>query len=556
MKRIIYIIILVVSLMSCEGHSEHWTAISQIETYIEGRPDSALAVLQAISPDDLIGKDEKALYALMMSMAMDKNYVDVKSDSLIMLAVDYYDEHPDIEKRFLSYYYLGRVQDNGGHYTKAMLSFAKAEELIEEFADKSQIGLLYVHIGLINERVYDYPKSVDAYNKAFDYFVAAGNIIYQYYLRLSIGQVLFNLKQYDAAETHLTETMEWAYDNEDYYLCQSCFETLIMLYEQQADDKALFLLYESPYAAVCEDDMILSQSLAYMSAYRNEEDKASKYLERAWDNASDMSDTTILLFKEYRINKLLGAYDKALNTYEKLFQMQDSIVRHTLQQPILTAQNDYFKSQAEYNALKLRHNRQVSILIFIVLAFVFFAVMLYVRYRMVAKNSEINRNMEMIHDLEASLFSKDKDVSRMTSDAVQMNQQINELFVRQFELIDKLSKTYYETHGTSKEKDAIYSQVKCEIENLRTDKKYILQLEDIVNKYKNNVMRFTREEMPQFSEMDYRLLCFLYAGFSAKAISIFTGDSIGNIYMRKSRLKSKISESDSPNREHMVGCLI
>ena len=69
-----------------------------------------------------------------------------------------------------------------------------------------------------------------------------------------------------------------------------------------------------------------------------------------------------------------------------------------------------------------------------------------------------------------------------------------------------------------------------------------------MNKHKGDVMRVLRESMPEFSEMDYRLLCFLYAGFSAKAISVFTGDSIGNIYMRKSRLKSKISQSNTENR--------
>ena len=42
------------------------------------------------------------------------------------------------------------------------------------------------------------------------------------------------------------------------------------------------------------------------------------------------------------------------------------------------------------------------------------------------------------------------------------------------------------------------------------------------------------------SEMEYRLLCYLCVGFSAKAISIFTGDSTNNIYVKKSRIKREI----------------
>ncbi|MBE6225053.1 MAG: hypothetical protein E7122_07525 [Bacteroidales bacterium] len=79
-----------------------------------------------------------------------------------------------------------------------------------------------------------------------------------------------------------------------------------------------------------------------------------------------------------------------------------------------------------------------------------------------------------------------------------------------------------------------------EIEKLSSDKKYLSQLEGIVNKYKDNVMQTTREILPELGEMDLRLLCYFYAGFSAKAISIFTNNSTGNIYMKKKRIKEKL----------------
>lgn len=53
-------------------------------------------------------------------------------------------------------------------------------------------------------------------------------------------------------------------------------------------------------------------------------------------------------------------------------------------------------------------------------------------------------------------------------------------------------------------------------------------------------MALLRQELPMFSPMDYRFLCFFYAGFSAKAISVFTNDSINNIYVRKYRYRDRI----------------
>lgn len=82
--------------------------------------------------------------------------------------------------------------------------------------------------------------------------------------------------------------------------------------------------------------------------------------------------------------------------------------------------------------------------------------------------------------------------------------------------------------------------VKAEIERFCNDKNFLAELENIVDSHRGGVMRKVRNEFTQWSEMDFRLLCFFYAGFSAKAISVFTGDSTGNIYVKKSRLKKEI----------------
>lgn len=122
---------------------------------------------------------------------------------------------------------------------------------------------------------------------------------------------------------------------------------------------------------------------------------------------------------------------------------------------------------------------------------------------------------------------------------------IAELFSKQYKFLDKMcSVLYFETHGCGKDKDAIFKQVKIEIERFSTDKRFLRELEGILNLHLDGVMKTLRSELPHLSEMDFRLLCFLLAGFSAKAISVFTGDSTGNIYVRKYRLKNEIQAID------------
>ena len=66
----------------------------------------------------------------------------------------------------------------------------------------------------------------------------------------------------------------------------------------------------------------------------------------------------------------------------------------------------------------------------------------------------------------------------------------------------------------------------------------------------NGIMDHFREDFPSFNEQDYRLFCYYVAGFSTKTISIIVHDmSADAIYMRKSRMKKHILESECPRQE-------
>ncbi len=143
-------------LFSCQGNSAASKLLDEVEGLMNERPDSALYLLENISVGKLGTKRLKAEYSLLMSMALDKNYIDLTSDSLINTAVDHYRGGKDYEKQFLSLYYQGRVYENAGQYTRAMLSFTEAEQLIDKVENDFAKGLLYAHLGKLHDRLYDY----------------------------------------------------------------------------------------------------------------------------------------------------------------------------------------------------------------------------------------------------------------------------------------------------------------------------------------------------------------------------------------------------------------
>lgn len=547
MKRHIFIIAITLCLMACAKHSEHWNKLAHVESFINESPDSALNVLRDIDTDELTGDEEVARHALLLSMALDKNYINETDDSLISIAKDYYEDTNDIKNQFLSLYYYGRVLYNRGDYSDAIVVYTTAESLLNEIEDDYLAGLLYTQFGEIYRQVYDHSKSLNAYQTAYKHYSAAGLEHHKAYALHDIGAAYGNLDEFDRAVDNFNIALSLAYDLGDQDLEMICCQNLLMLYDmtyayEECSDIAEDLTTkfdEEFYSPKCLG------SLASYYAASQEFGRAEEYLNRAWEKTADIGDTIDMSFKSANTMKLMGRTDEAMRYFENGVQLQNRELQRALKQPIVSAQKEYFQSQAEFNAYRLKKDRQIYFTIFIIFVLILVVVIMYVSHKIVAKNVEINRYMEAMQSLEQSLFTKS-----MATDS--MAEQISHLFESQFSLIDKLSSTYYETHGTKRDKEAIYNQVHSEIEKLQTNKRYIQQLEDIVNKHKGNVMQLLRESMPEFSEMDHRLLCFLYAGFSAKAISVFTGDSVGNIYMRKSRLKAKIAQSNSENREDIL----
>ncbi len=98
------------------------------ENIMETKPDSALCILSGISSSSLPGKKESARYALLMSTALDKNFIDTTDFKVLQPAIDYFLKKGTPDERLRTYYYQGRILQNQGKKDVAMLSFISAIE--------------------------------------------------------------------------------------------------------------------------------------------------------------------------------------------------------------------------------------------------------------------------------------------------------------------------------------------------------------------------------------------------------------------------------------------
>ena len=150
MKKLLYLGLLSVCVLlgSCVEKNV-FNAFDKVERYMDVYPDSALLLLEQIPhPEKLRGK-QRADYALLLTQAQDKNFVVQKDDSLIQIAVHYYDSIGDTKMQAKAHYYWGCVYRDMNQQAEAIREFFIAAPLTEKSKEKRQLGLIYNNIGYI-----------------------------------------------------------------------------------------------------------------------------------------------------------------------------------------------------------------------------------------------------------------------------------------------------------------------------------------------------------------------------------------------------------------------
>lgn len=193
----VYIISVILCLISCKNHSQEWEKLQDVETYIEAKADSALVTLQNIQPENLSNKEEKAKHALLLSMAMDKNYIDRTDFEVLQPAIDYYQDHGTADDKLRTFYYEGRIYTNQGNNTSAIIRFNQALTQGATSGDIRTKARAHFAQANIYYNLYQFDKYVEENKQAAELFKEAGmtNSYANCLIRLINGYTLLKDKE-------------------------------------------------------------------------------------------------------------------------------------------------------------------------------------------------------------------------------------------------------------------------------------------------------------------------------------------------------------------------
>lgn len=159
--NIILLSLTVLTIGSCDRHGTAWNEMDKAENLMDAKPDSALVVLENIPASSVKGKEAAARYALLKSIALDKNCIDTTTFDVLQPAIDYYVKNGTPDEQFRTYYYQGRIYQIQGDDDSAMQSFMNACDLRKQVTDSLLLshtlvaqGTLYLKQYKINDFVH------------------------------------------------------------------------------------------------------------------------------------------------------------------------------------------------------------------------------------------------------------------------------------------------------------------------------------------------------------------------------------------------------------------
>lgn len=460
MRLSIYILLLAFCVASCNRHSSEWEAVNRVETYIEEKPDSALAVLQDIDRNSLAGRAERAKYALLLSMAQDKNFIDKIDFETLQPAIDYYQHHGTATDKLRMRYYQGRIYTNRGDNANAMICFNRALHEGQESDDVLTKARTHFALANMYNVLYKKDRAIEENKNAAEYFKQAGRLDSYVNCLIRIINGYTVKSDWEEAERYLR-------------MCRAMLDSVGI--KGKRDFYANNLIYavyngekEEIIPALTEYlENVPSETsdwLGIASAYSaiNEDRKAYTAIQnyKLTTNARQNMRYYAILAQVY---EAMNNPEKALDAYRSYLSTSDSISLATFEQDVAFVERTY---NLELDMMKEREakNRTKFLTVIFALVFVFTVVVIciWVHSRLVANAAEKKRleDEKETYRLQCLQIEEERDnLTRLLAQNNELSAPARTALMERVTFLNRFFATYLKNNG---EPDtALRKEIEC-----------------------------------------------------------------------------------------------
>lgn len=336
-QNFIITFIIVVVLVTCDKHTPTLKQIDMAEDLMNTLPDSALAILEKIPASTINGKEVAARYALLKSMALDKNCIDTTTFDILQPAIDYYINNGSPNEQLRTYYYQGRIYQNQGDDDSAMQSFIRGREYCQEASDTLTIANLLVAQATIQYSTY----KIDDFIKN----------------NLTAAKLYKNINRPDYEISCLANVLDGSILNKDKCLADSVISVAQGRVKQNSELAAVIAPYALSYVIKFGDKEDIVNALNYYESMNIIDDETKMDVAEAYcrigdsynanrymnliDSTSKAKSSLKYLAIKTDILELEGDFARALMTYRNFSTTIDSIHQNIFSHDFLFAQERY-----------------------------------------------------------------------------------------------------------------------------------------------------------------------------------------------------------------------
>ncbi len=544
-------------LASCASRRTAAT-LNDVETYIQQRPDSALATIRAIDTSTLTTRSLRAHYALLYAMALDKNWIDTTEVGVVMPAVEYYDRHPSDIRRAKAWYYLGRIQQNAGDRPEASISFMKAERYAERSDDFYFKGLIFQSLASIYSQAHLHEEALKYSKRSYSLFVESKDTLNANAALLGIAHEYNNLGMNAEADSLFCLLIDGSQVHPNLRSDLLSSYALSCVTQDKDYEMAIRLFEEALSSTGSLKNRNLWGAYAY-ALMRIGNTKRAEQLFRQLEKNKNSSQLYVYDYWKSMADAYSGDYLSAFLLQKAASDIQNENVKKAFRQSAIKAQKDFLEEVTRESETAARRKLVNHWLIwgFVVLLLLTAAIVAILQ---VKRKHEQDREKSL--ELEQENASLQEAVTALSDKVAEMNVQQAQLqreytmhLQSSFREWGQLYKAYY--HPGKNDildiRENVYYEATNAISRLSGDKEGQMLLERRLNELFDDVMVHYRADFPDEAESDYHFVSFVFAGFDASILkAAFQIPSIPATYARKSRLKESIQNSSSLNKEQYL----
>lgn len=538
-------------------------SLLQIEQLMYERPDSAWKILQHMPSISQLRKEEQALHALLFTQAQYKNYIPVKSDSLLRIAEAYYRTSNDSLHKAWTLFYLAQYYRDSDEKEKALSYFQQANIASRNIENNQFKFLLNLHwANLLSDEDAE-NKGIEKYQTANKYAILLKDTLKQIDLFERWGWCYLLNGKYNQADSLFKEAMSLSMKTEIKFLEKNLLAQLATTaYLKKEYFLALNLINRSISLEKDSTELYpLWANKANIFLSMNQYDSVRTYLQK------DIRNST--LYQKAGKQKIWYQYEEKMNNLPKALEyskryaeLLDTIYQKELSSKIIELQHkyDYSLIQSENKLLKIKRQRLYISLTAICMAVLTVAVIFFYKRREEKRKlaEQMRSKDDLMKEMRLQLQEKTIDLHAAQEKIIEKETALD----KELSQREKMRSEYSSKEAAMRKEILRHSEIVRKMEQLNKmsqqdkiqSRSVVLSdeeqdnLAEVINICYNNFTDRLWKKFPTLTKADISLCCLIKIGISNSNMLYLLDTSKVALKKRKNRLKHDkmgMDENDS-----------